>query len=287
MKLADGQTALVTGASRGLGVEIARSLAARGLDLVLVARSADALQQVAAELRVSGRTVRTLTADLGSAASVQDLADRVNGLCAVDVLVNNAGVESTLRFDEREPVEIADTVAVNLTGPMLLTRALLPGMLARGRGHIVNIASVAGVLAVPFNEPYSATKFGLVGLTRALRMTAQASGWTVSASVVCPGFIDGAGLFEELKRKYGVSPDGLGACPVEAIGPAVIEAIEMNLPDVIVAEGDIRGMAAMAATNPAEFEAAALNAPATAMFRSVAAARAAWPAKPADLEGAA
>jgi short-subunit dehydrogenase len=274
MKLAEGQTALVTGASRGLGVEIARRLANRRLDLIIVARSADALKEVASALRKeTGREVTDIVADMADPRAISALADRVEQLGGVDVLVNNAGVDSSLRFNHRSPAEIEQTVAINLTGPMLLTRALLPGMLERGRGHIVNIASVGGVLGVPFNEPYSATKFGLVGFTRSRRLTARDSGWPVSASAVCPGFIADAGLFAELQRKHGVSSDNLGVCPLEDVGPAVIEAIEGDLPDVFVVQGDIRQLVAMSAVDPAAAELGMLSSPGTAMFRSVADAR--------------
>ncbi len=271
MKLEAGQTALVTGASRGLGVESARRLAERGLDLMLAARSAEALEAVAEELRArSGRRVRTCVVDMADPGGVAALAEAAG---AVDVLVNNAGVEGAATYDERDPGEIAETIAVNLSGPMLLTRALLPGMLARGQGHVVNIASVAGLIAVPFNEPYSATKFGLVGFTRSLRMTAQACGWPVGFSVVCPGFIDGAGMFETLKQDYGVTSEGMGSASLDEIGRGVVEAIEGELPDVIVAAGDPRQIAAMSIVQPQAFEAASLNSPATAMFRAVADAR--------------
>lgn len=271
MKLELGQTALVTGASRGLGVEIARRLAQQGLDLVLAARSADALDAVAAELRANtGRQVRTCVVDMADPASLAQLAQSAG---AIDVLVNNAGVEGAASYDERDAEEIADTIAVNLSGPMLLTRALLPQMLARGRGHVVNIASLAGLIAVPFNEPYSATKFGLIGFTRALRMTARASGWPVGFSVVCPGFIDGAGMFEALKQDFGITSEGMGTAALDDIGRAVVEAIERDLPDVIVAAGDPRQMAVMSIVQPEAFEAASLNSPATAMFKGIAEAR--------------
>lgn len=276
MQLVEGQTALVTGASRELGVEIARRLAKRGLDLVLVARSETDLNQVARDLRSeTGRNVTVLVADLADRAAILALADAVAERGGIDILVNNAGIESSLRFHERTTDEIAQTIAINLTGPMLLTRALLPGMLDRGRGHIVNIASVGGVLGVPFNEPYSATKFGLVGFTRSLRLTAQASGWPVSASVVCPGFIGGAGLFAELQRQYGVSADDLGVCPLEDVGLAVVEAIESDMPDAFVVQGDVRQLVAMSAMDPTAAEQAMLGSPGTAMFRSVADARSA------------
>jgi short-subunit dehydrogenase len=276
MQLAKGQRALVTGGSRGLGVEIARRLAERGLDLVLAARSGPSLEAVAADLRRRcGRHVTTCVVDLTEAGSIDRLAAESARFGGVDVLVNNAGVESTLRFNERTPGEIEQMLAVNLVSPLLLTRALLPGMLERGRGHIVNIASMGGVMAVPFNEPYSATKFGLVGFTRSLRLTAKACGWPVSASVVCPGFIDGAGLFETLKVDYGISTEGLYASPLESVGPAVVEAIEGDLPDVFITQGDPRSAMAMGITNAAAVEAGSLSSPATAMFRSVADARAA------------
>jgi len=266
MKLAEGQTALVTGASRGLGVEIARRLAQQGLDLVLAARSWADLQAVAADLRTAtGRTVTVFKADMADPAAIADLAERVEALGGVDVLVNNAGVESTLSFERRTPDEISQTVAINLTGPILLTR-----MLQRGRGHIVNISSAGGLLATPFNEPYSATKFGLVGFTRALRLTAQSLGWPVSASAVCPGFISGAGLFDALQRNYGVSAEGLGVSPLEDVGTAVLQAIEDDLVDIIVAEGDLRPLAVLAITDPGTFEAGFLQSPGVAMFRSVA-----------------
>lgn len=271
MKLESGQVALVTGASRGLGVEIARYLAGKGLDLILAARTSGDLENVAAGIRQTmGRKVETRVVDMADATSINALVEHS---APVDVLINNAGIEGACRYDERSAAEIADMIAINLTGPMLLTHALLPGMISRGRGHIVNIASVAGLIAVPFNEPYSASKFGLVGFSRSLRMTSMISGWGVGISVVCPGFIDGAGMFEALKQEYGFSSEDLGAAPLENIGQTVIDVIEQNLPDAIVASGDIRQAAAASVVAPAAFEGAAVNSPASQMFRAVAEAR--------------
>ncbi len=271
MKIGTGMVALVTGTSRGLGVEIARLLAQQGCDLVLAARSGQALEAVATELRAqTGRKVSTLTTDLADAGAASDLARRAEALGPVDILINNAGVESALRFVQRSTAEIEQTLAINLLGPMLLSHAVLPGMLARGRGHIVNIASVAGMIAIPFNEPYCATKFGMVGFTRSLRLTAKASGWPISASAVCPGFIAGAGLFDEMMRAYGVTSEGLGVCPLEDVGPAVVRAIQEDLPDVFVAAGDPRRVAALSMTDPSAVEAGALRSPTAAMFKAVA-----------------
>lgn len=270
MKLEPGMKALVTGASRGLGVVIAKTLAEAGLNLALTARSAGDLARVAAEIRTAtGRAVDTHTAGINDPAALNGLLVAAGD---IDVLVNNAGIESARAYDARSRADIADTIAVNLTAPMLLAHAVLPGMLARGRGHIVNIASVAGFLAVPFNEPYSATKAGLVGFTRSLRLTARALGWPVSASAVCPGFIDGAGMFDTLKTEYGISVEGLGATPLHRVGPSVIEAIEQDLPDIFIAEADPRGIAAMSVSNPLPVEAALVASPMAAMFGKIAAA---------------
>src|SRR6478672_3706314 len=134
-------------------------------------------------------------------------------------------VEAALRPDEVTFDELGAITDVNLLAPMLLTRRVLPGMLARGRGHVVNVSSVAGLLASAYSPPYNATKFGLVGFTRALRLTAQDRGWGVSASAVCPGFIEGDGMFADMQSEYGVTaPKAAGAMPAERVGDAVVKA---------------------------------------------------------------
>ncbi len=271
MKLEPGMKALITGASRGLGVEIAKTLAAAGVNLVLTARSATDLARVADDIRtLTRRSVDVHPAEIADPHALDGL---VAASGEVDVLVNNAGIEGACAYDARSRAEIAATIAVNLTAPMLLTHAILPGMLARGRGHVVNVASVAGFLAVPFNEPYSATKAGLIGFTRSLRLTARVRGWPVSASAVCPGFIDGAGMFETLKTEHEISIDGLGSTPLHRVGPAVIDAIENDLPDIFVSDPDPRAIAAMSVSDPAALEPAIAGSPMAAMFAQVAASR--------------
>jgi short-subunit dehydrogenase len=231
-----GKTALVTGASRGIGAHIARALAGEGMRLVLVARSAGALEGVAAELRARGTEVVTIPADLARRDQIEVLAERAGAeLGGVDVLVNNAGLELAAAYHSVAPETIDELIAVNLTAPMILSRLLLPGMIARGRGHIVNISSLAGLVGTPYGEVYCATKHGLVGFTRGLRLTAEAEGYGVGASVICPGFISHEGMFADAAGGAGVvAPALLGTSPPEAVAKAVVRAILRDEPEMIV-----------------------------------------------------
>jgi short-subunit dehydrogenase len=227
-----GKTALVTGASRGIGAHIARALASEGMRLVLAARSAEALEGIAAELRARGAEVVTIPADLARRDQIEALAERAGGL---DVLVNNAGLELAAAYHTVAPETIDELIAVNLTAPMILTRLLLPGMIARGGGHVVNVSSLAGLVGTPYGEVYCATKHGLVGFTRSLRATAEAEGYGVGASVICPGFISDEGMFADAAGGAGVeAPALLGTSPPEAVAKAVVRAIVRDEPEVIV-----------------------------------------------------
>jgi short-subunit dehydrogenase len=256
MKIEPGQTALVTGASRGMGVIMARALARRGVRLIIAARNAAQLEQVARQLEAECQvSVTAIAADLGNSADLARLADEVGKRGGVDILLNNAGVEDACSYEQRDPAGIEQMIAVNLTGPMLLSRLLLPGMLGRGRGHIVNVASVAGMLASPYQEPYCATKAGLIGFTRALRMTAQDQKWPVSASLLSPGFMAGAGMYEDMHREHSVKAHALlGTVSAEQMGPALLRAIEQDLPDVVLMKGTPRLNAAISAMAPRLFE---------------------------------
>lgn len=257
MKIEAGMTALVTGASRGMGVHIVRALAQRGVNLVLAARSAEGLQTVAAELKAAFPVrVLTVPTDMADEAALQALVEAAGReFGGIDILVNNAGIESAQRYDQTDAAELRQMIEVNLLAPMLLSRLLLPGMLARGRGHIVNIASVAGLIGTAYEEPYNASKFGLVGFTRGLRLTAQDCGWPVSASVICPGFMSGVGMFADMERQHAVTaPKLVGTVPAERLGPAVVEAIEKDLPDAILMKGTPRMNVALSVLAPRFFE---------------------------------
>lgn len=257
MRIEAGMTALVTGASRGMGVHIVSALAGRNVNLVLAARSLEALESVATTLRKeTGVRVLCVAADMadeGALVSLLDAADKEYG--GIDILVNNAGMESAERFDLTEPVELRKMIEVNLLAPILLTRLALPGMIERRRGHIVNIASIAGLLPSAYEEPYNASKFGVVGFTRALRLSAQDCGWPVSASVICPGFMSGTGMFANMMAEHGVqAPKIAGTVDAAELGIAVIRSIEKDLPDLLLMPGAPRLNVALAALWPRFFE---------------------------------
>jgi short-subunit dehydrogenase len=276
MQIRRGDVALITGASRGIGRHIALALARRGMDLVLAARSQDGLDAVAEQVRsATGATVWTLRVDLGDRGEAAGLAARAEAAAGhVDVLVNNAGLESIIRPDEASLEDLGTMTDVNLLAPMVLTRTVLPGMIERGRGHVVNVASMAGVVAVAYQEPYNATKFGLVGYTRALRLSAQDQGWGISASVICPGFMAGEGMYESMTKDYGViAPKTMRSLPVELVGDAVVKAVEKDLPDVLLMPGVPRVMAVANIAIPRLFERLGHRLDLSALFRSVAALR--------------
>ena len=170
MKNLRDRNAILTGASRGLGVHLARALAREGVNLVLAARSVDALDEVREEVNSLGVDAVSVPTDLTDTGQVRNLAQEAERrLGPVDILVNNAGVQLTRPFEDHPPESIELAVQVNLLAPMLLTRALLPGMLARGRGQVVNMSSLAGKIGLPLSALYSATKAGLVMFTHSLR----------------------------------------------------------------------------------------------------------------------
>ena len=180
-----GEVALVTGASAGIGAVTARELARRGARLALAARRAGELETVAAQIRDAGGEARTFVVDVAVPEQVERLAREVTETFGrVDVLVNNAGIGARPLLQSTNEAIIA-IVDVNLMGQMLLTRALLPGMLERRHGRIISVASVAGHIAT--DPLYSATKFGVRGFSLSLNRKLRGSG--VTASVISPGFV--------------------------------------------------------------------------------------------------
>jgi NAD(P)-dependent dehydrogenase (short-subunit alcohol dehydrogenase family) len=209
----EGRTALVTGAGRGIGADCARALDAAGARVAIVARSRDELDAVATELRHAPVVV---TADLGTAdgpgAAAAAVLDRFDG--RLDVLVNNAG--TALRKDSHDvTVDELDLLwHVNVRSALLLTAALLPALLAGGRGSIVSISSISGLRGAPRRSIYAATKAALDGMTRALAMEYGPQG--LRANSVAPGVVDTAMWRENLARP-GVADAVLGLIPTRRL----------------------------------------------------------------------
>jgi short-subunit dehydrogenase len=232
-----GRTALVTGATGGIGHAIARRLARGGATLVLTGRRADLLEPLAVE--TGGRA---LAADLADADTVQRLAAD----CAdADVLVANAAVPASGDVLDFSVEEIDRALAVNLRAPMVLSRLLGERMAARGRGHIVLISSLSGKFGSQGSAVYSATKFGLRGFGQGLRGDLRGRG--VGVSVVFPGFIRDAGMFHESGTRL---PAFVGTSTPEEVAEAVARAIEHDRGEVDVAPVGMRAGAALAGLAP-------------------------------------
>lgn len=203
-----GRHALVTGASRGIGFEVARALLAQGARVTLLGRTQQSLQQAAAALAAHGE-VHTASGDVARRADVDAaFASAVQRFGAVDILVNNAGQAVSQRFDRLTEDQWQQMLAVNLTGTFHCMQAALPGMLQRQWGRIVNVASTAGLIGYAYVSAYCAAKHAVVGLTRSVALEAAGKGVTVNA--VCPGYTETDIVREavaNISGKTGMSPE--------------------------------------------------------------------------------
>ena len=181
------RTAVITGASRGIGAALARRCAADGVQVALIARTRDPLEALATEL---GSLASAHPCDLTNAEAVADLARDVVATfgSAPDILVNNAGLFQLATVESMSPADFSAVVQTNLIAPFLLTRALLPAMRERGSGSIVTLGSIADRAVFPENGAYAASKYGLRALHEAMRMELRGSG--VRATLVSPGPVD-------------------------------------------------------------------------------------------------
>jgi short-subunit dehydrogenase len=218
------RTALVTGASGGLGEAIARALHAGGATVKLSSRRAEVMEELAGEL---GERVEVLPADLSSADDVRRLASDAGD---VDVLVANAGVPGTGELSEYTPEQIDRVLDVNLASAVHLTHALLPGMLDRGSGHLVYISSMSGKVVSPRASLYNATKFGLRGFSLSLHDELRGTG--VGCTTVFPGFIEDAGMWADSQLD---APPGSGTRKPDDVSAAVLKAIAKNPREIDVA----------------------------------------------------
>lgn len=194
-----GRGAVVTGGGRGIGAAIARALAGAGAKVLVAARHTDEVEAVALQLRHAGHQVWATHCDVTDAGHIAALARTARErLGTADVLVNNAGSSSSAPVQRIMLEEWQRLFAVNATSTLLATQAFLPGMLERGWGRIVNVASIAGVEGDKYVAAYSAAKHAVVGFTKSL--AAEVAGKGVTANAVCPGYVDTPMTDESLAR---------------------------------------------------------------------------------------
>jgi short-subunit dehydrogenase len=240
-----GKAIVLTGASQGLGVVMARALAAEGANLLLAARSEDKLKAVALAMP-PGTHVFTQVTDVTSAAGRSALLARATReFGPIDVLINNAGVEDLGIYAEQDPEVLRRIVETNLLAPMLLTREALPAMLKRGQGHVVNIASLAGRTGMPFGAAYSGSKGGLAEWS--ISLTGELRGSGVAVSVICPGFVAETGMFS---RKDTRAPKSIGSSRPEAVAAAVLKVLRTRKVEVVVNPKPVRLLMALKALSP-------------------------------------
>jgi len=224
-----GARALVTGATGGIGGAVARALHGRGASVVLSGRRESLLEELRASL---GERAEVVSVDLAERHGAAELAEAAG---AVDVLVANAALPASGRVEDFDPEQIDRALDVNLRAPIQLTRALLPGMLERGRGHVVLVSSLSGKVGSPRSGIYSATKFGLRGFAAGLREDVEPRG--IGVTVVFPGFVSEAGFFAESGVKL---PPWVGTRTPEQVAAAVVRGIERERAEVDVAPLGLR-----------------------------------------------
>jgi len=224
-----GKRVVVTGASRGIGEVLAQKFAARGATVALVARSADAIEKLAADLGGSAHP-----ADLGDAKQVATLINHIEDEAGpIDVLVNNAGIDIAGAFWDHTPEDVANIVQINLTTPMELCRQVIPRMLRRGRGHIVNISSLASCGLYPGLAAYSTTKSGLSHFTAGLRADLHklpVKTTLVEMAGVPTDMLSHVANYKPTEDSFrrGYRLHLVTDTPLDTIGDATVEAVEKD-----------------------------------------------------------
>jgi 3-oxoacyl-[acyl-carrier protein] reductase len=221
MKL-ENRVVLVTGAGRGIGRAIAHAFAAEGAHLALMGRTRKSLLEVQKELKPLGVKSAVLPGDVSDEGTVSRcVAAAEQSLGPIDVLVNNAGIFAQAPLEKIDALVFDRILAVNLRGPFLMSRAVLPGMNSRRRGHIVNISSTAGKRGFAGGSAYCASKFGLAGLTEAMRYDAR----THDVRVTC---VFPSTVATDLVRESGLAFDPGRAILPEDVAHAVVSLVRMD-----------------------------------------------------------
>jgi 3-oxoacyl-[acyl-carrier protein] reductase len=221
MELKD-RVVLVTGAGRGIGRATARAFAFEGAKVALVGRTKKTLSDVQKELKDLGAQSAVLPGDVSDEGVVSRVvAAAEQQLGPVDVLVNNAGIFTVAPVERMDAAVFDRVLAVNLRGPFLMSRAVLPGMKARRRGHVVNVASTAGRRGFAGGGAYCASKFGLAGLSEAMMYEARTS--DVRVSVVYPSTVA-----TDLVRKAGMTFDEKKAIQPEDVAAGIVSLVKLD-----------------------------------------------------------
>jgi all-trans-retinol dehydrogenase (NAD+) len=220
---------LVTGGASGLGLAIARRFAAAGAQVILTDIDADALETAEAGLALDGVQVATYPMDVGAAESVTAARDRIHREGGpIDVLVNNAGVVFGGRFTDVALAHHLDTYRVNLLGAVIVTHAFLPDLVGRPEGHLVNIASASGLIALPYGSTYASSKWGLIGFSDSIRVELTLDGHRhVGVTTVCPSYVT-TGLFAGARP-----PLTTRALDPDTVAALVVRAVRRNRPFVL------------------------------------------------------
>lgn len=254
MKLKD-KVALITGAGRGIGRSIALAFAEEGADVVLAARSRDQLEQVAEEVRDKNQQALAVACDVSSPEDVKKLKQDVQKTFKnLDILVNNAGISKRSKFLEYNDDTWLEVIRVNLFGVYLCSKALLPMMQQVGTGRIINMASTAGKSPVPFNTAYSASKHGVLGLTKSLASEVAVSGYPgITVNAICPFFVDTdmfrgpQGYLAQISKMAGISDKEVEEKVVgRSLQRRVLEPAEVAALAVYLASDDARGITGQA-----------------------------------------
>lgn len=224
-----GAHALVTGASMGIGRQLAHELSIRGARVTVVARSDAALKQVAEE--VGGHAIVADLSDADALGDVVPAAERENG--PVDVLINNAGVAVVGRLVEQSAADVANSFALNCIAPVELTRQVLPGMLQRGRGRITNISSLAGISAFPTLSTYGGTKAALAHFSAALQRELRRT--PVRVTIVQLGEVAGTSMMERARQSPTIAAVSRRLARTHAMPALSVERVARKIVDGTVA----------------------------------------------------
>jgi short-subunit dehydrogenase len=245
MKDIRGSRAIVTGASRGIGTYIAKTLAAQGVSLALAARDAAKLEDTRRACEALGGCAISVPTDVTSREDLRKLVETAEReLGPIDILVNNAGIEITKSLQCTSFDEIDAVVRTNLSAPVWLIKMVLPQMVERRRGAIVNVSSLAGKSCAPYDAIYSATKAGLVALS--LSVDLELDGTGVIIGTICPGFVSEAGMWA---NTGGKAPRVLREVSPQKCANAVLKVIAGSSQE-LVSWGPIRPLLALAELVP-------------------------------------